>query len=245
MKTIMMAFLLSLQAADAELTRIEEWSKTQPENGAGRIGVGDEYYKATKKFPKDKAKFMEKANEWWAKGWPELDAVWKDKTRENLKKIFATPAPARALTVGDWKSVDKMVASGERVHSGMSAAKISFPKGNEGSWLHMLKWEGQLPAGVQEVVVTAWVLSDGTNNVNDDMKPHLVGPNGEIIYSTGTPIPMDFPLWKKLEVKVPAKGAVRLHLFFEFQSRLGTVYVDDVSIKADGKELLTNGGFEK
>jgi hypothetical protein len=244
MKTMFITMLLlSLQAADNEMTRIEEWAKTQPDSGPGRIGVGDEYYKAVKKFPKEKARFMEKANEWWAKGWPDLDAVWKEKTRESLKKIFATSAPSKGV-VADWKG-EKVTASGERVHSGMFASKIQFPKGNEGNWLHMLKWEGQLPNNVVEVVVTAWVLSDGTNSVNDDMKPHLTGPNGEIIYSTGTPIPMDFPLWKKLEVKVPAKGASTLRLFFEFQSRLGTVYVDDVSVKADGKELLLNGGFEK
>jgi hypothetical protein len=238
--------LVALQTADGELSRIEEWSKSQPENGPGAVGIGDEYFKASKKFPKEKQKFIDHANEWWSKGWPNLDQFWKDKARENFKKLYASPAggATKPLSKPEWTG-DGSVVTGERVHSGNFAAKMAMPKGNEGNFAQPLKTEVKVPPGAKEIEISAWVLADGTNNANDDMKPLVYGAGAKLLSATGTAIEMDIPVWRKISQTVSAEGATRVQVVFEFQSRQGVVFVDDVSIKCDGKEILTNGGFEK
>lgn len=244
MTTLLIALLL--QAADAELSRIEEWAKGQPDNGAARVGVGDEYWKSSKKFPKDRLRFVDRANEAWATGWPMLDAFWKDKTRDNLKRLYASAAgPAvRPLAKGEWIS-DGAAVSGERVRSGVASARIPMPKGNEGNYAQPLRCDIKLPAGAKELEVSAWVLADGTNSANDDMKPVVTGAGGKLLSAAGTAIPMDVPVWTPVSQKLKVDGAVKVSVYFEFQSRQGIVFVDDVSVKCDGKELLANGGFER
>lgn len=228
---ILLALLLLTQA-DAEFARLEEWAKAQPDNGPGRVGVGDEYWKAAKKFPKERMRFMDKANESWASGWPMLDAVWKDKTRENLRKLYCVSA------------FSKGNVSGERVRSGVLAARLPMPKGNEGNYHQPLKLDVAIPAGAKSIEVSAWVLADGTDSTNDDMKPCVSSGAGKLLSATGSPIPMDLPVWTRISQTIKGDGAQKLSLVFEFQSRSGTVYVDDVSVKVDGKELLRDGGFE-
>lgn len=245
MRVLILASLVLLQSTDEELVRIAEWAKTQPENGPGAIGVGDEYFKSAKKYPKDRQKFLDQANEWWAKGWPQLDSFWKDKTRDTLRKIYAAPVSAvHPIQKQEW-TTDGVVATSERVHSGNFAAKLPMPKGNPDGYHQPLKNDLKLPAGCKELEISAWVLADGTNSSDDDMKPLVSDAKGKLLSATGTPIQSDIPVWTKITQIIPCVGAVRLQVFFEFKSRQGIVFVDDVSIKCDGKELLPNGGFEK
>jgi hypothetical protein len=239
-------FLVALQGADAEFARIEDWSKTQPDSGPGAMGIGDEYYKAAGKFPKDRSRFMDKANEFWLKAWPALDQFWKDKTRENLKKIYASHgfAGARTLPKTEWMTDGASITS-ERVHTGNFAVKLIMPKGNEGNFHQPLKTDLKIPIGTKEVEVSAWVLSDGTDKFDDAIKPTLSDIDGKVLAAPGGAIPIDVPIWKKVSLKIPAARAVRLLLIFEFKSRQGVVFIDDVSVKFDGKEALPNGGFER
>lgn len=240
MKTMMMVLFLALQTADQEMTRIEEWTKTQPDTGPGHIGIGDEYYKASKKFPKEKAKFMDKAIEHWSKGWTDLDPVWKAKTRESMKKIFFVSGAKKVAT--GWKG-DKVTVSGECVHSGQFAARIPL-KRNADIGTDQFKYDLSLPRGVKEVVVSAWVFSDSTDENQDTLKPSLFTFKGELKQGA-TPIPCDYPVWNEVKCTVDATGCAKMTLMFEFASRTGTVYIDDISVKADGQELMPNGGFEK
>lgn len=239
----LLAFLLlALQAGDAEMARIEEWAKSQPDNGPGKIGVGDEYYKASKKFPKDRARFIEKASEWWGKGWPDLDAFWKDKTRDNLKRIYASSAgPAGRPVSKEW-TVESVTVSGERVKSGLSAARVSMAK--DGGLHHAMKLSVNLSPGSKSAEVSAWVLTDGTDSANDDLKVLVAGADGKLISAPSSSIAQDLPVWRLVRLTVPCEGGAKLSVFFEFQSVKGVAFVDDVSIKIDGKEMMKDGGFE-
>jgi len=245
MKYLAMAFLMSLQAVDAELARIEEWAKTQPDNGPGKIGIGDEYYKATKKFPKDKAKFMDKANEAWAKGWPDLDVFWKDKTSVNLKKIYAGAGGSKPLPKGwsAWQTFRGSI-SGEMAHSGGYALRIE-PNKNTG----LSQCFNCTPVAVQPgkpFVFSYWALSDGTNLPNIGFAACWRDATNQATGTTETGFVANCPVWTHVTVSgtVPEK-TVAVHVNCICALQQGFMMFDDISLLVDGKEMIQNGGFEK
>lgn len=243
MKHMLIAILLS-QASDAEMARIDEWAKGQPENGPGRIGVGDEYFKAVKKFPKERARFMDKANEWWAKGWPDLDPIWKDKTRESLRRIYAgQPAPAKGLRdwgVGQFVKAD---CASTCVRSGLYSMRLLPQKTNIG--LAEAATTRFAVKGVKEISASLWSLSDGTDG-GETAVIHVYDGRGKEVATALFNIPSDTPVWIKCEAKVtlPDDAATATFIYLS-SSKKGTVYVDDLSIKGDAKELLPNGSFDR
>lgn len=245
MRTLGMILIpLALQSYEEAAAKLAE-DLAAAANGPSKVAVGDEYVKLLKKFPKKRAELIESASDAYGKAWPDLDAVWKTKTREQLARLYSSPQPAtRPMPKGEWRA-EGAVVSGERVRSGLSAVKITMPKGNADGYYIPLRTVLKLPAGAAEVEVSAWVLSDGTNNVNDDVKPTVTGAAGKLLYAQGSAIPLDLPIWTKVEKKIACEGGLTIEVQFDFLSRKGTVYVDDVSIKVDGKELLTNGSFER
>lgn len=241
MRTLLV--LLVLQTADGEMARLEEWAKAQPDNGPGCVGIGDEYYQVAKKFPKDKQRFLDKANEWWAKGWPNLDQFWKDKTRANLLKIYAGPnvagRPLRDWAQGQFAKAD--VAS-TCVHSGAGAMRILPQKTNIG-----LAEAVTLPlklTAAKECVVSFWSLSSGTDG-GETAVLHVYDAKGKEVATGVFSIPSDTPVWTKVQTTVTLPpGAERANFIYLTSSKTGTIYVDDLSVKLDGKETARDGGFE-
>lgn len=241
MRTLLL--LLAIQTADGELARIEEWAKAQPDNGPGCIGVGDEYYQAAKKFPKDRQRFLDHANEWWSKGWPNLDTFWKDKTRVNLRKIYAGPGgagrPLREWTSGQFVKAD---VSSAVVHGGGSSMRLLPQKTNIGlaeAVTLTLKVKG-----AKELVGSFWTYSDGTDG-GETAVIHVYDGKGKEIATALFAVPSDTPVWvnAKATVSLP-DGAETAKLIYLSSSKAGAIYVDDVTVKADGKELVHDGGFE-
>lgn len=242
MKTLMVGLALLLQQGfDESMKKLADDLAAAP-NGASKVGVGDEFVKLTKKHPKKRAELIDAALDCYAKAWPDLDPLWKTKLRENVRRICAGPQGNRVMPVGDWKP-DQAVLSGELVHAGASSAKITMYK--DGATRLQLTAAVLLPADSKMLEVTAWVLSDGTNAAIDGLQVQVDDGTGKILAAPGAMIDPDFPVWRKLahSIEVP-KGGKRATLIFVFSSSKGIVYVDDVSAKCDGRELLKNGGFE-
>ncbi len=234
--------LLALQTADAEMSRIEEWAKSQPDNGPAKIGIGDEYYKAARKFPKDRVRFMDRASDSWAAGWPDLDEFWKDKTRENLKKIYTSPAGAATRAISKEWTVETVAVSGERVRSGAFSARITMAK--DGALHHAMKMSVNVPAATLSAEISAWVLTDGTDSTEDDLKVITNNAEGKLLSAPGVGFSKDLPVWRQSKITVSCEKVSKLMVFFEFQSKKGVAFVDDVSVKLDGKEMVKDGGFE-
>ena len=242
-----MALPFLAKGKDDVFRKLLEHEAKELKSGPELIGMGDEWSALLKRYPKGRTALLDRAGMFWAKGWPLLDEFWRKTSRENLSRIYVGQAGAGAakpLSPGGWNA-EKVALSGERVHSGAFAARLPMPKGNEGNFHQPLKLELPIPAGTKSLEVSAWVLADGTDNVNDDMKPSVSGAGGKLLSATGTPIPMDLPVWTRVSQTVSCEGALKLSLVFEFQSRKGCVFIDDVDIRVDGKSIFTNGGFEK
>jgi len=236
--------ILALQAADAELARIEEWSKGQPDNGLGKAGIADEYYKTSKKFPKEKARFMDKANEFWLAGWPTLQEFHQEKIRENLRKIYAGPGPGgRALgngwSVGQFVKADVSTAI---VHYGSFSMRVLPQKTNIG-----LAEGVKIKVNVQpdkEHIFSLWSLSDGVDG-EETCVLHVYDASGKEVQTQVSPLPKDTPIWAPIKwTFTPPVGATNAIFIYLTASKKGTIYLDDFSLKVNGTEVFKDGGFE-
>jgi hypothetical protein len=233
---------LVLQSYDEAAKQLAD-DLAKAETASGKVGVADEYVKLLNKFPKSRAAIIDAASDCYAKAWPDLDPVWKQKSRERLAKLYAPKIPgmAGALAQGWTGPVDpnqKASVSPERVHSGGLAAKLQpSPKAKNARLLFSPSVE--VKPG-KKVKFSLWVLSDGTESLDDHVRFYIDGQVG------ASPILKDYPIWKKLEFETEAgEGTIKANIEVVSFSKTGTIYVDDVSIEVDGKEALKGGGFEK
>lgn len=208
-----------------------------------KVGVGDEYVRLLKKYPKKRQELIDAASDCYAAAWPDLDPFWRMKTREHLAKLYTPVAPGRALGLPDgWSGpVDtshRTALSTERVHSGGVAAKLT--PGAKAKNARMLYTPTIKGAG-KKVEFSVWVLSDGTDSSSDEVRFYFDGG------VTARKIPKDLPVWTHLVFEVDTvngafeRGNIEVVSF----SKEGAIYVDDISIKVDGREQLQGGGFER
>lgn len=129
------------------------------------------------------------------------------------------------------------------VHSGCSAIRLT-PPGNGGisSVLH----SPAIPVTPgAKLEVSAWILTDGTDHPAEGFVANITGLKGGIA-SMSLGWSADLPVWVRVtQTMVVPDGARAVTLDFPIGSTKGTILVDDVSIRVDGKEVLTGGGFEK
>ena len=85
------------------------------------------------------------------------------------------------------------------------------------------------------------MLSDGTDSEADEIRFYL---DGSI---SSKRVPKDTPIWTKISFETDTVGGSfdRGNIEVVVFSKSGVVFVDDMSVKVDGKEVLQNGGFEK
>ena len=190
---------------------------------------------------------LDRASSWYAKAWPGLDELRKMKLRERLAKLYAPAIPGKAVGFpkgwggplgGKWK-VEVQAA---RVHAGGTALLIQ-PQAENGL-SEVFRANPMAVSGGQKLEISAWVLSDGTNYLSDGFVAHVLGSDGAAAASLTFPIRADFPIWTKVskEISTP-KGSEKLTLSFVIGSGKGLIFVSDLSVKLDGKELLPPEGF--
>lgn len=205
--------------------------------------LGDAWFALIKKEPaaKDRALY------WYAKSWPTLTGVSKEKVRERAKTLQrGIPAKHGSMPAiwtrggteeGAWLDT-------EYAHSGKNSVAITSGLG-----------QATVPAsGVNQpiiarpgskVKVRAWCLTDGTNG-DDVLLLVFFDKDGKYIGQTGPSAPADFPFWVRTEQEVVIhENAARIVVSFQAIGKRGLVWLDDVSVQDEnGIELVKNNGFE-
>lgn len=245
MKTITLLSLLVpflLQSYEDSSKKLSE-DLEKAETASAKVGVGDEYVKLLKKYPKKRQEIIDAASDCYAKAWPDLDPFWKTKTREHLMKLYAPPVPGKGGNFpegwsGPVDGTHKISLSSERVHSGGTAVKlVPGAKARNARLLYTPTVKG---AG-KKVEFSIWVLTDGTGSADDEVRFYLDGS------VSSKKLSKDTPIWTRIIFEADTVGGSfdRANIEVVLFSKEGTVYVDDLSVKVDGKEILQSGGFEK
>lgn len=216
-----------------------------------KVGMGDEWVVAAKAHPALNKIFYSRASQWYGMAWPTLEGIWKDRTREQLRKVLqngTVPNPPGATAPTGWKIMDATQKAGATTKASYGG-KVSFqilPGKHQGNHYYPV---GQVitpvPPG-KTYEFSAMVLADGTDSANDQIAIQVLGLGGKNLATQFVSLPMDQPWWQKVDTKfdVPA-GAVSVNITSAIGSSSGSIFLDDISLKIDGgKEVLKNPGFE-
>ena len=90
------------------------------------------------------------------------------------------------------------------------------------------------------------MLTDGTDSAEDKLFATVTTADSRVAANPSVFVSPDQPWFKRIEVRFTApETAAKLTVGFAVMSTRGTIFIDDVSLKQDGRELLKNGSFEQ
>ena len=210
------------------------------------VEIGDKWLKAGDSAGALKPYFRDRAIAWYGKGWDaglKTEPVWGDKLRAKMQLLQALqlkPEWNQAKTAG-WTYANVSGVGLKYAKTGRKSAYMSNP--NKGETL-IRSARVAAPAG-KMFEMTAWVLTDGTDAFNDQIVFTAFNNGGQSVYQKIIQFIPDTPYWKKIVIAdVFPASAVSFDVAMSSGSTKGGVYIDDVSVKVDDKELIQNGSFE-
>lgn len=219
-----------------------------PKSIQERLAMADSWSDAAKKSPPySRQKLYDRAAYWNSKAWPDLETSQKEKLRERFRKTLwnKTPGPVKKGLPAGWSQDGAPIAALDPsvAHGGGYSVKLQAAE-NKGAW-GALK-SPFIAAFGKTCVISAWTASDGTESVKDQIHVRLFDQAGKFITYVGPFIPVDQPIWTRIEASFEVtKEVSRIEVAVVVYSTKGVVWVDDISLKLDGKEMLDNGSLEK
>lgn len=248
-----MQYLAKASSSTLRTLAKHEMDRAHTDTPEKQMGMGDEWARAAKSFRALTPIFYDRAAFWYKKAWPKMGALGKLKLRARAKMV-ALPVrrggAGKALPTG-WKSFlggngvdperDNTVA-----RSGSYSVKL-LPADIKIKGSHSVVYSEFVPIDGNEITVSAYVRTDGTENGGDKFLVHFFDNTGKLITAGGPFIPVDFPFWNQVRHKMAIpKGATRAHVGLWQYSKNGNAWIDDISVKVDdGENLLPNPSFEK
>lgn len=220
-------------------------------NALQKAGMGDEWVAAAKTYPALFRIFYDRASHWYAAAWPDLDDVGKLKYRAQGRKLAASrpPGQARKLPVTGWvmdvgNAGRPPVIDGNIARVGSYSAQLVPGDAKVPGSISAIR-SALTPISGKKLEVTAFVYSDGTESAADRIMVRFYNNNNAMIGNPGAFYPVDTPFWVPVTIKtdIPA-DAVRVEFLGTLSSKNGNAWIDDVSMKADGREIMKNGSFE-
>lgn len=217
-------------------------------NNLTLVEIGDAWIAALPKSGPARQACVDRASFWYAKSWLKLDDLWKLKLRERLAKLYR-PVAAHPGTITGWGGpldpAQKVDVLSTTVHSGGAALRLTPNAGKAKNHSFLRSPTIAVPAG-KVLEFSVWILADGNDSLDDHVRFFVKDSERRDIENNMLHMPTDLPVWKKVSKQVDLKGEPCLASLevVSFSSK-GFVWVDDLSLKIDGKELLQNGGFEK
>ncbi len=239
------------KGGDKDFAPVAEKDLGPKDNALFTIEVADMWLLLEKKHKPFAARIRERALFHFAEAWPKIsDQVWKDKVRERLRTLQAKgpesktlgPAPANWAPTSPSAGIDRQYA-----RSGQAALKIPAADPAKKSAGGLSSEQFPCPPGAK-IKYSAWVLTSGTESF-DELRVKCrnakqgVGEHLAMVTVKASP---DLPIWTKVEGELTAPdGTFSVEISFKKGNPAGTVFLDDLSLTVDGRELLKNGGFER
>lgn len=218
-----------------------------------KVEMGDEWVLAIKKFPALWRIFFDRAGHWYKEAWPNLDAAAKVKLRQQGAKLSeARPfGGARKGMPSGWVVTTGVggrpsVLDGTIARIGSYSGKL-LPADEKVQGSGSTLTSEHVPVQPSKPVeFVAFTRSDGTENGADTVSLGFWDANNNAIAFHSALVPVDVPFWTPLKIKVNAPAnAARVNVQFWMFSKKGNYWIDDVSLKIDGRQVFRNGSFEE
>lgn len=247
------ALPLLAKGSDKGLAAIAQKDIEGATTGPLKVGIGDGWVDLQKKFPKNRASILERASKWYADAWQDLDSVWKTKMREQLKKLNAVPAdpekriPNSAAPTG-WSALGDVYGTfidESFAHSGRKSLKVAKPGNKDPSATNLAGTVSIPTKGAKKHELTFFYLTDGTDS---DINLQILFKDAagkQCAKEGGMMLLSDEPWWHHVRVEIDSPDeAIRVAIAVSGKLKKGAGWLDDFSLKVEGKELFQNGGLE-
>ena len=235
------------KGSDAALRGLAEKELAQPRAGAEQLELGDAWADAARRGAGPKKNLLDRAVYGYVQAWTSVDAAAKEKLRDRFRKIFQVAGAPSKVAPKDWSlpvADAKAGVSPAAPRTGRHCFQINCIKFRDSAYQPLSQTMLAKPLASYEL--SCWVLTDETAGVGDALEATIASSEGKEILHSSIQAPPDQPWYKKLEVKFTApETAVRLTVGFAVKSIKGTIFIDDVSLRQDGREVLKNGSFEQ
>jgi hypothetical protein len=234
-------------------------------NGAEKLGIGTAWWNGSldaeakmltgststckvsvdkETLKKAKGALKSRGVHWFIEAWPLLEDADRNKLRPRFRDYDSNVA-ASPDRKGDpegwthWNIGSTCDRSATYARSGRySLHTASNPKGELN--LKMVT-KVRLIAG-KKYTLSCWALTTGDAHGNVELQ----GPDGNGgLYTVGVRILPDRPYWSRFQTEFePAKGVSEMNFRLVMDGKNSQLWLDDVSLVCEGKEVLANGGFE-
>lgn len=189
-----------------------------------------------------RGKMIERACYWWQQAWPLLQDKEREKLRERFRDAYAVKGapPDRIGAETGWKHISsaaKFGSSQTYAHSGKQSVTVVATNG---------LMEHQKPIRLipgKEYELSCWYLSTGTEGTSSLM--FLTKDPAGKTFQPIAPLAPDCPFWQRTAIKftVPdGVGTVTPKVVLMMNK--GQLWIDDLSLTCEGRELIVNGSFE-
>lgn len=234
------------KASDEKLKAVVEADLKMPEEAGKRIAVAEAWadLMRSQKEASAKSAMADRAIQWYRAAWPSLSKDERDAVRVKSRTLQARvmQAAPKAPPVSEWYGFlnpARSIVVDSFAHYGSAAAKLSKDCPSASSGKRIAANPGK------SYEISAWVLSDGTDNAQDYVLVRWFDSGGNYVGQEGPAAPIDMPFWTRISqsVKCP-DNAVSMDVSAQIRSQKGFIMLDDVSLKLGSRELLSDGSFE-
>lgn len=213
-----------------------------------KVTMGNEWVLAVKKFPALYRIFFDRAGKWYAEAYPELEPLWKDKLKEQGQKLSAAKPPGitKKTLPSKWGiGAGTPILDGTVSHTGSYSVKLLPGDPKVPGSLSFFQSD-PIPLTVEEVEFSAYVRSEDTEGKTDEIFLSAFDKDGGYLGASGVKIAPDLPFWHRISHKIKlTPNAFSVRIGATIRSKKGAAWVDDMSVKMDGKEVLKNLSFEE
>jgi hypothetical protein len=207
------------------------------------VELGDAWADAAKKLPALKKNLQDRSTWWYVQAWPSADGAAKDGLRDRFRKTFQPGGALSKSPPKDWTVPSTDAKAGVSPAAPRTGTK-NFQIGCARTQSAISQSAAAKPLAAYEL--SCWVLTDGTDSAEDKLFVTVTTADARVAVQPSVLAPADQPWYKRIEVRFTApETAAKLTVGFAVMSKVGTIYLDDVSLKQDGRELLKNGSFEQ
>jgi hypothetical protein len=234
------------KGADAVLKALAEKELTEPRTGPEKMDLGEAWADAAPKLPALKKNILDRATHWYVQAWPSVDGPSKDKLRERFRKLFQTAGSIGKAAPREWTAAASDVKAGvssAAARTGRNGFQIACARSKEGPSVVLSQSVAARPLATYEL--SCWVVADETNGTDELQATVQTRDSRTVVQPTVSSLP-DQPWFKRIEARFTApETAAKIQVAFSVKSTKGTLFLDDLSLKQDGKELLRNGSFDE
>lgn len=226
---------------------VEEGAMPAAPSGTEMGGMADKWLKGGDQAGALKPYFRDRAVDWYGKAWETVpDDFYKIGLRPRLAALQTLAGAARDSRSGKltgWNITGGGDIGLKYAKDGRQSIRLANTAKTGTS---QLQSDVQVPQPGKDFELSFWALTDGTDGVNDNLAMTAHDAAGTLLYEDHTAVGKDLPFWKKYVKKGTfPKTAARFSLLFVMSSTAGNVWIDGISVKVDGKELVKNWSFEQ